>query len=62
MTHLRLSVSHFARLSGDSVSPQFQVLSPLCRVISQSVFFPFSAVFVSVFLLLLFLPSSGGID
>lgn len=29
MTHLRLSVSHFARLCGASVSPQFQVLFSL---------------------------------
>lgn len=34
MTHLHLSVSHFASLCGASVSPQFQVLSPLCGVFS----------------------------
>lgn len=41
MTHPRLSVSHSASLSGACVSPQFQVLSSLYAVISQSVFFTF---------------------
>lgn len=36
MTHLSLSVSHFVRLPGASVSPQFQVPSSLFLEVSQS--------------------------